>query len=182
MPFSDRVNKAIARRQIHVLNMTSDDYASIPSTGRLKIKGVADGRIDKKRKKKKKQHHQPEAESEIEAPKADRASSRENDFVDRSVVLKSLEDEDAEISKTSHREAGTVDVAPLKPGAGGEEEDVRDHILTESQKRFEEQRRKRLEERLKREGVKTHKQRVEELNKYLSSLSEHHDMPKIGPG
>jgi hypothetical protein len=24
--------------------------------------------------------------------------------------------------------------------------------------------------------VKTHKQRVEELNKYLSTLSEHHDM------
>ena len=33
-----------------------------------------------------------------------------------------------------------------------------------------------LQERLKREGVKTHKERVEELNKYLSGLSEHHDM------
>jgi hypothetical protein len=35
---------------------------------------------------------------------------------------------------------------------------------------------KQLDERLKKEGVKTHKQRVEELNKYLSNLSEHHDM------
>ena len=33
-----------------------------------------------------------------------------------------------------------------------------------------------LHERLQREGVKTHKERVEELNKYLSRLSEHHDM------
>lgn len=33
-----------------------------------------------------------------------------------------------------------------------------------------------LHERLQKEGVKTHKQRVEELNKYLSGLSEHHDM------
>lgn len=33
-----------------------------------------------------------------------------------------------------------------------------------------------LQERLKREGVKTHKERVEELNKYLSGLTEHHDM------
>ena len=41
---------------------------------------------------------------------------------------------------------------------------------------------RQLEERLKREGVKTHKERVEELNRYLSGLSEHHDMPKIGPG
>jgi protein FAM32A len=39
-----------------------------------------------------------------------------------------------------------------------------------------------LHDRLAREGVKTHKQRVEELNKYLSTLSEHHDMPRIGPG
>lgn len=39
-----------------------------------------------------------------------------------------------------------------------------------------------LDDRLKREGVKTHKQRVEELNRYLSGLSEHHDMPRIGPG
>lgn len=35
---------------------------------------------------------------------------------------------------------------------------------------------KQLSERLAREGVKTHKERVEELNKYLSNLSEHHDM------
>ena len=32
------------------------------------------------------------------------------------------------------------------------------------------------------ELLKTHKKRVEELNTYLSKLSEHHDMPKIGPG
>lgn len=41
---------------------------------------------------------------------------------------------------------------------------------------------KQLEERLQREGVKTHKERVQELNKYLSTLSEHNDMPRIGPG
>jgi hypothetical protein len=33
-----------------------------------------------------------------------------------------------------------------------------------------------MHERLQREGIKTHKERVEELNKYLSRLSEHHDM------
>ena len=53
---------------------------------------------------------------------------------------------------------------------------------TEAERRHDEKRRKRLEERMKKEGVKTHKEKVEELNKYLSGLSEHHDMPKIGPG
>jgi len=53
---------------------------------------------------------------------------------------------------------------------------------TEAERRYEEIRKKRLDDRLKREGIKTHKERVEELNKYLSNLSEHHDMPRIGPG
>lgn len=54
---------------------------------------------------------------------------------------------------------------------------------TPAQIRQEEMKRKRLEEKFEKEGgVKTHKERVEELNRYLSGLSEHHDMPKIGPG
>jgi protein FAM32A len=36
--------------------------------------------------------------------------------------------------------------------------------------------------RIRPELLKTHKQRVEELNAHLARLSEHHDMPKIGPG
>jgi protein FAM32A len=40
---------------------------------------------------------------------------------------------------------------------------------------------KQLNDRLQKEGVKTHKERVEELNKYLSKLSEHHDMYVLYP-
>ncbi|GIJ83690.1 hypothetical protein Asppvi_002520 [Aspergillus pseudoviridinutans] len=50
---------------------------------------------------------------------------------------------------------------------------------TEAERKYEEARKKRLLERLKREGVKTHKERVEELNKYLSRLSEHHDIDQV---
>lgn len=56
---------------------------------------------------------------------------------------------------------------------------------TEAEQRFEEARRKKLLEKAgssRPELLKTHKERVEELNTYLSKLSEHHDMPKIGPG
>lgn len=65
-----------------------------------------------------------------------------------------------------------------------EEEPSRSH-KTEAERRFEEARRKRLLEKAETsrpELLKTHKERVEELNTYLSKLSEHHDMPKIGPG
>ncbi|KAG5978148.1 hypothetical protein E4U55_006342 [Claviceps digitariae] len=68
-----------------------------------------------------------------------------------------------------------------------DEEDVPDVRKTESERRYEEVKRKRLQKLAESstsrpELLKTHKERVEELNTYLSKLSEHHDMPKIGPG
>ncbi|KND93856.1 Uncharacterized protein C31G5.21 [Tolypocladium ophioglossoides CBS 100239] len=76
--------------------------------------------------------------------------------------------------------------------AKGAEQDDRDDDeasvvpKTESERRYEEVKRKRLLEiqasGARPELLKTHKERVEELNTYLSKLSEHHDMPKIGPG
>ncbi|RMD41827.1 hypothetical protein DV735_g3328, partial [Chaetothyriales sp. CBS 134920] len=113
----------------------SDPYSIVGwGSGRLKLKGVKDGKIDKhgKRKKKHKQRDKAEASQDD-----DDDGKQEGSFQDNSVA----------------------------------------------ERRYEEQRRKRLEERLRKEGgAKTHKQRVEELNRYLSGLSEHHDMPKIGPG
>lgn len=146
----------------------SDPYSAMPSTGRLKLKGVKDSKIDKKKKKKSK----PKIEGENGA----------EDFEDKSVVLRKLEDEDALITKEETRDISPVDGEQVGTGAVIEDADVSERVKTEAEKRFEEQRRKRLDERLKREGVKTHKQRVEELNRYLSGLSEHHDMPRIGPG
>ncbi|KAK5086366.1 hypothetical protein LTR05_003534 [Lithohypha guttulata] len=162
--------------------MPADEYSSTPSTGKLKLKGISGGRIDKKKKKKSK----PKADTDtttITTTIADSAKAADEEpFVDRSIVLKHLADEDTSITKDSHPETSLNDGQKLETGAGEKDEDVKRHLQTEAERRFEEQRRKRLEERLKREGVKTHKQRVEELNRYLSSLSEHHDMPKIGPG
>ncbi|ROV92716.1 hypothetical protein VSDG_06621 [Cytospora chrysosperma] len=68
--------------------------------------------------------------------------------------------------------------------AGDDAEPSKGH-KTEAERRFEEARRKKLLEKAESarpELLKTHKERVEELNTYLSKLSEHHDMPKIGPG
>jgi protein FAM32A len=169
----------------------SSDYTSTPSTGKLKLKGVKDSKVDKKKSKKKK----PQPED------GDDAGNGEVGFKDNSVVLKSLEDEDDAMKREKHRDMGIVDGKNVEPGVGVEDEQLGEAIKTEAEKRYDEQRRKRvsasprsaqfvdanydglqLEERLKREGVKTHKQRVEELNRYLSGLSEHHDMPRIGPG
>ena len=153
------------------------DYSSIPSTGRLKLKGVKDSNISKRKKSKK-----PAVTNNSTTNKE--SATNPDDFQDNSVMLRTLEDEDRQITKDSHRHIGVVDGKEIGPGAALETKDpeLSSKMKTEAERRHDEQRRKRLEDRLKKEGVKTHKQRVEELNKYLSGLSEHHDMPKIGPG
>ena len=152
--------------QRHLSCCDSDimDYSAVSGAGKLKLKGVNDSKIDKKKKKKK--------------PTA----AAEDATEDHSVMLKKLEDEDEQITKKDRRKMGVVDGQDVVPGAGEKDEMIAESLKTEAERRHDEQRRKRLEDRLKKEGVKTHKQRVEELNRYLSGLSEHHDMPKIGPG
>ncbi|EDP41594.1 hypothetical protein MGL_3975 [Malassezia globosa CBS 7966] len=39
-----------------------------------------------------------------------------------------------------------------------------------------------MREQARKEAGKSHKDKVDSFNAYLDSLSEHHDMPKIGPG
>lgn len=133
------------------------DYTSA-STGALKLKGSS---ITKEKKKKKR-------------PKP--ATSASEDPSAETTAKPSASADDRKESSATPRRSISPDSAEREIKATGGRQ------KTEAEKRHEEMRRKRLEDRLKREGVKTHKEKVEELNKYLSGLSEHHDMPKIGPG
>ena len=152
----------------------SDPYVS-HSTGKLKLKGVKDSKISKSKKKKDKS-----------SSHAKDGSDNATNGHDNSVVLKHLVAEDAAIAAEERRNDNSTDKLhkspPPREGHDSKEGPPLELRKTEAERRYEETRRKRLEERLKREGVKTHKERVQELNRYLSGLSEHHDMPKIGPG
>jgi len=144
--------------------MPGDEYASVVRGG-LKLKGSAG--IAKKKKKKAKA-----VEGEVGESK-------------KSAIQKALEDEDASTPKEVERKKAKVkgDGEEGEEREGDRELEERGHDgKTASERAYEEMRRKRLHERLQKEGVKTHKEKVEELNKYLSNLSEHHDMPRIGPG
>ena len=155
--------------------MGSDDYTAAATGGSLKLKGVKDAGISKHKKKRKRPKPENETESET---KADGKSAGEGNVAG---VADISEERTMEVSGGEEKE-GLEDEAP---GRG----------KTEAERRHEEARRKRvrgqvcargtgrhsltlgqLDERLKREGLKTHKERVEELNRYLSNLSEHHDM------
>lgn len=50
---------------------------------------------------------------------------------------------------------------------------------TNAEKAFKTSQSKIAEERILKKASKTHKQRVEEFNKHLDSLSEHYDIPKV---
>lgn len=136
--------------------MAGDEYASV-SGGALRLKG---SRVTKHKKKKRK-----DATNELEKAAS---NNDQSDEPLKSSKKKRAKDDDDE------REASD-DNAP--------------HMShkTEAQKRFEEAKKKKLMEmaesaEARPDLLKTHKERVEELNTYLSKLSEHHDMPKIGPG
>ncbi|KAK5746793.1 hypothetical protein LTR17_000423 [Elasticomyces elasticus] len=120
--------------------------------GGLKLKGAKDAGIKKKKKKSK--------------PSEPATAASEAEPSEQTALQKALADEETGLEATGKER----------------ETETRQFGKTEAQVRHEERRRKRLDERLQKEGIKTHKERVEELNKYLSGLSEHHDMPKIGPG
>ncbi|GAA5971820.1 hypothetical protein JCM11641_001526 [Rhodosporidiobolus odoratus] len=53
---------------------------------------------------------------------------------------------------------------------------------TDAQRRFEEVQRKRLLDKAAKAAAKSHKERVAEFNEKLENLSEHYDIPKVGPG
>ncbi|CZR58051.1 uncharacterized protein PAC_07941 [Phialocephala subalpina] len=146
--------------------MPSDDYQPVVR-GALKLKGSGPAGITKKKKKK------PKSTTDVDA-----SSSK------TSALQKALEDEDSAAGKelVKRKNKSEEEGEEMGKEEPRELEERGNDGKTASERAREEMRRKRLHERLQKEGVKTHKERVEELNKYLSNLSEHHDMPRIGPG
>lgn len=140
--------------------MPSDEYASAGG-GALRIKGA-----------KVKKHKKKKAKSDLEKNLATGEPSSSS--------------KDAEAPDAEER-GGAKGKEERDAGRREDEEAPSQRHKTEAERRFEEVRRKKLLElaesaNSRPELLKTHKERVEELNTYLSKLSEHHDMPKIGPG
>ncbi|KAH9898218.1 DUF1754-domain-containing protein [Cubamyces lactineus] len=137
----------------------SSDYDFRPG-GSLKLKGgVTDGGIVKKKKKSKSKDKEKEKAA---SPGEDRVKALER-------AIK--EDEAKSVSPSG---SGRNSPALVSSSSGDRK--------TAAEKRFEEVQRKRLAEKVARLATKTHKDRVNEFNSKLEALSEHHDIPKVGPG
>lgn len=53
---------------------------------------------------------------------------------------------------------------------------------TPAQKRYDECMARRERDTVGKAAAQTHKEKVDKFNEYLASLTEHHDIPKVGPG
>lgn len=151
--------------------MPSDDYAPVGG-GALRIKGA------KVRKHKKKSSKKTDLEKNLSTGGGESSSSSS---------LSKFKEEDGRSDDAKQEDKDKVDKEGQEEEHEPEQEQQTERRKTEAEKRFEEARRKKLLElsesaNSRPELLKTHKERVEELNTYLSKLSEHHDMPKIGPG
>ncbi|PRQ28084.1 hypothetical protein RchiOBHm_Chr6g0312211 [Rosa chinensis] len=54
--------------------------------------------------------------------------------------------------------------------------------MTPAERRYLEQAERLQAQRLAQMAKKSHRDRVQEFNQYLANLSEHYDIPKVGPG
>ncbi|EOY29178.1 Uncharacterized protein TCM_036797 isoform 2, partial [Theobroma cacao] len=64
---------------------------------------------------------------------------------------------------------------------GSEAHAFEDH-LTPAERKFLEQTHKLELQRLAKVASKSHRDRIREFNQYLANLTEHYDIPKVGPG
>uniref|UniRef100_A0A0E0CQY5 Uncharacterized protein n=1 Tax=Oryza meridionalis TaxID=40149 RepID=A0A0E0CQY5_9ORYZ len=126
--------------------------------GRLKLKGKAlDVKEGGVKKKKKKKHHREESSE---------AGHRELHQGGSSEVPADPNDELTEADKM---------------GEEGNLQGDYDH-LTPAERRYMEQKQKIDMHKLAKVANKSHRDRIQDFNQYLANLSEHYDIPKVGPG
>jgi len=126
--------------------------------GRLKLKGkaldVKEGGI---KKKKKKQHR--EESSQIGRDELQEGGSSE---------------------LTTDPNSELIEADKMGEEEGNPHPDY-DH-LTPAERRYMEQKQKIDMQKLAKVANKSHRDRIQDFNQYLANLSEHYDIPKVGPG
>ncbi|KAJ3567826.1 hypothetical protein NPX13_g6639 [Xylaria arbuscula] len=159
--------------------MPADDYVSAGAGGALKLKGAKVQKSKKKSKSKDKDKSASIERALSGTPAAD-AQPEKGDIDDAKKAATPGVDSDPEPeykteAERRHEEAMKKKVSAMDTYLCLDASIRVDPELTNMQRMLD-------DPALASEIRKTHKERVESLNTYLSKLSEHHDMPKIGPG
>nr|XP_008380394.2 protein FAM32A-like isoform X2 [Malus domestica] len=126
--------------------------------GKLKLKGKAlDVKAAGMKKKKKHKKHQEQTSSVTETELSADGSTE-------------VTNPDEEEINDSH-----------KSGEEGKAPHYGD-LLTPAERRYIEQRERIDNHRLAKTANKSHRDRIQDFNQYLANMSEHYDIPKVGPG
>ncbi|OWM81919.1 protein FAM32A-like [Punica granatum] len=147
---------------------------------KLKLKGkaldVKAGGVKKKTKKKKDKdkHHPDDDDGGAGSYEGEISKITENDLL----AVVAAPDDNAELS-----------VEPEEDGKGAEKSSgegkaaaPHDDHLTPAERRYIEQRERIDVKRLAKTANKSHRDRIQDFNQYLANMSEHYDIPKVGPG
>ncbi|CAG9461476.1 unnamed protein product [Pedinophyceae sp. YPF-701] len=109
-------------------------------------------------------------------------------FVGGKLKLKGVEEKRKKKKKSKSKDKEKQQVlkeelegAEAKGGSRGESDGGGDEVdtRTEAEKRYDAYMRKRELELLRKNALKTTKEKVNEFNEKLAALSEHHDIPKV---
>lgn len=93
--------------------------------------------------------------------------------------LKIVKDGTSEKARKKNKDK-TKPTTSIDPLAGiSEKSKIIVSSVTKAQQAFLEKQEKNCQDRILKKAAKTHKQRVEEFNRHLDSLSEHYDIPKV---
>ncbi|XP_050081738.1 protein FAM32A [Anopheles aquasalis] len=101
-------------------------------------------------------------ESDIKKKHSKKSKKKSKDKTKMQIVL-----EDARQSEQSHRQTTTP---PNQPYG---------RVLTKAEEAFKKMQEKKEHKRIVEKAQMTHKQRVEQFNQHLDSLTEHFDIPKV---
>ena len=77
---------------------------------------------------------------------------------------------------------GETEINDADKQIGGEKHASYNDHLTPAERRYIEQRQQLDVNRLAKEANKSHRDRIQDFNQYLANMSEHYDIPKVGPG
>ncbi|XP_078160301.1 7-dehydrocholesterol reductase-like protein isoform X1 [Carex rostrata] len=154
--------------------------------GKLKLKGKA---LDVKSggvKKKKKPKHHSRIEEDVPTGKNDLVEGGSSDLAtelekqEREGDLTELEKQ-GDLSELERQGDLTELEKQEREGEEGEQRPI-DDFLTPAERRYLEQKERIESHRLAKTADKSHRDRISKFNQYLANLSEHYDIPKVGPG
>ncbi|KAL6568681.1 hypothetical protein OROHE_004365 [Orobanche hederae] len=88
-------------------------------------------------------------------------------------------DTEQQLTTESNKEEEAIDA---NKSAGDRNSANWDDNLTPVERRYMEQKQKIEYHKLTKTSNKSHRDRIEDFNQYLANMSEHYDIPKVGPG